>query len=126
MADKKFKLTKEQIRPLATGRGACFATDRITADGAPVGYAYREEPDNEVDSGWRFMAGDEPQEYMDDPDKLGLYDVNTIANCDPDIVPLLDAPTGSAFVFNAPTSLPAAGSVKFIVAGHSPLTIFGR
>ena len=45
------------------------------------------------------------------------------------MVPLifqLPSPTGSARVRSAPTSLPAAGSVRFIVAGHSPLTIFGR
>lgn len=34
---------------------------------------------------------------MDDPDHHTIYDVNTIANYDPDIIPLLDAPVGSAF-----------------------------
>lgn len=97
MPPKIFKLKKEQIRPLATGRGACFATDRILVDGARVGYAYREEPDHDVDSGWRFMEGTESQEYLDDPDKMGVYDVNTVANCDPDVIPLLDSPAGSAF-----------------------------
>jgi hypothetical protein len=58
---------------------------------------YREEPDDEIDSGWRFFAGTESQEYLDDPDNMALYDVNTIANYDQSIVPLLDAPTGSAF-----------------------------
>lgn len=28
---------------------------------------------------------------------LGIYDVNTIANYDPDIVPFLDSPFGRAF-----------------------------
>lgn len=58
---------------------------------------YREEPDNEIDSGWRFMAGNESEEYMNDPDNSAIYDVNTIANYDPDIVPFLAAPLGSAF-----------------------------
>ena len=45
----------------------CFATDRILVDGEKVGYMYREEPadGNDWDSGWRFTAGDESQEYMD-------------------------------------------------------------
>ena len=34
---------------------------------------------------------------MDDPANHAVYDVNTIANYDPDIVPFLDAPAGSAF-----------------------------
>jgi hypothetical protein len=97
MAAKQFKLKAHQIRPLATGRGACCATDRITVDGCTVGSCYREEPDNDVDSGSRFMAGDEPQESMDDPARLAVYDVNTIANYDPDVIPLLDSPAGSVF-----------------------------
>lgn len=98
MADKNFALSADQIKPLATRRGACLATDTITVDGRKVGYMYREEPDNAVDSGWRFMAGDETQEYMDDAKNLAFYDVNTIANYDPDIIPLLGSPTGTEFV----------------------------
>lgn len=94
---KKFLLAADQIRPLVKGVGACYATDAIVVDGRPVGYMYREEPDSEVDSGWRFLAGDETQEYMDDPGNLGLYDVNTIANYDPAIIPLLGSPTGKAY-----------------------------
>lgn len=87
----------EQIRALAPGRGGCFATDRITVDGERVGYMYRESPDSGSDSGWRFFSGDESQEYVDDPDNTTIYDVNTIANYDPEIIPFLDAPPGSAF-----------------------------
>ena len=95
--NKHFRLAANEIVEIAPGYGGCFATDRITVEGHKVGYMYRERPDNEIDGGWRFMAGDEPQEYMDDPDNLAIYDVNTIANYDPDIVPFLDAPCGSAF-----------------------------
>ena len=94
---KKFRLDASQIRPLVPNAGGCFATDRITVDGAHVGYMYREPPDDDVDSGWRFLAGDETQEYMDDPANLGIYSVNTICNYDPAIIPHLDAPYGSAF-----------------------------
>jgi hypothetical protein len=94
---KKFKLRAEDIKPLATGRGACFATDMIVVRGKPVGFMYREAPDNEQDSGWRFMSGLEDQDYMDDDANHGVYDVNTVANYDPTIVPLLDAAVGSVF-----------------------------
>lgn len=94
---KKFKLSAEQIQPLATGRGGCLATDMITVRGKPVGFMYREPPDTPEDSGWRFMSGLEDQDYMDDTDNLGVYDVNTIANYDPTIIPLLDEPEGSVF-----------------------------
>lgn len=94
---KPFRLRAEQIRPLATGYGGCFATDMITCDGRRVGFMYREEADFVVDSGWRFMSGYESDEYMNNADNLTVYDVNTIANYDPDIIPFLDAPIGSAF-----------------------------
>ncbi|MBQ2598708.1 MAG: DUF2185 domain-containing protein, partial [Bacteroidales bacterium] len=35
--------------------------------------------------------------YADEPSHFGLYDVNTIANYDREIIPLLDSPVGSAF-----------------------------
>ena len=94
---KKFKLKAEEIKPLATGRGACIATDMITRQGKRVGFMYREKPDNDVDSGWRFMSGLEDQDYMDEADNHGVYDVNTIANYDPTIIPLLDEPQGAVF-----------------------------
>jgi hypothetical protein len=96
MGKKRFALRADQIRPLAEGRGGCIATDMITVQGCKVGYMYREEPDNDIDSGWRFTAGRESEEYMDNPDNHGIYDVNTIANYDPEIIPFLDARPGSA------------------------------
>lgn len=79
----------------------CIATDRILVDGCKVGYMYREEPDTDSDmpdSGWRFTAGDESEEYMDNPENSGIYALNTVANNDPDIIPFLHAPYGSAFI----------------------------
>jgi hypothetical protein len=95
--EKRYKIPSEQMRNLAPGYGACFATDKITVDGEPVGFMYREEPDNEIDSGWRFLAGTESEEYLNDSRNLSIWDVNTIANYDPDIVPYLNAPIRSAF-----------------------------
>lgn len=94
---KQFKILAEAIRPLATGMGACIATDKITVEGYPVRFMYREEPDNEIDSGWRFMSGYESQEYMDHANNHAFYDVNTIANYDESIIPFLAAPIGSVF-----------------------------
>lgn len=97
MLGKIFKLKREQIAPIALGRGGCLSTDRIVVDGKPVGYMYRERPCNEQDSGWRFFAGDEDESYMSDSQRHGVYDVNTLVNYDPDILPFLDAGVGSRF-----------------------------
>jgi hypothetical protein len=94
---KRFALDPSKIRALAEGRGSCLASDRITVGGQRIGFMYRDLPDNDMDSGWRFFSGEEPQEYADDPANFALYGVNTIANCDPDIITHLDAPAFSAF-----------------------------
>ncbi len=105
MTKKKFALAPEAIKPLVEDAGACLATDRITVDGAPVGFMYREAPIDEMDSGWRFMAGDESEEYMADDVNQGTYDVNTIANYDETIVPLIFETVGSAFGRNTETGV---------------------
>ena len=56
--EKRFSLSVEEIRPLATGRGGAIATDRITVNGCPVGFMYRLAAEYEWDSGWVFNAGD--------------------------------------------------------------------
>ena len=94
---KRFALAAADIKPIVPGRGSCMATDRITVDREPVGFMYREVPDNNHDSGWRFFAGDESQDYLDNAANLEIYDVNTIANYDSEIVPLLGAAARSAF-----------------------------
>jgi hypothetical protein len=110
---KKFALRADQIKPLAKNRGGCFATDMITVEGRQVGYMYRDEPHNRQDSGWVFTAGRESQAYMDDADNHGIYDVNTIANYDSDIILFLDAPAGSAFERQGPSG-------RFVQVGGEP------
>jgi hypothetical protein len=97
MPHKIFRRSADQMKAIAVGYGSCYASDRITVEGSPVGYCYREEPDNDIDSGWRFFAGDESQEYANDPENFAIYDMNTVANYDPSIAEILDASTGSAF-----------------------------
>jgi len=97
MPEKKFKIAGSGIKPLAEGHGGCMATDMITVEGHKVGYMYREQSDFPEDSGWRFFSGKESEEYLEDAEHTAIYDVNTIANYDEGIIPLLDAPIGSAF-----------------------------
>jgi hypothetical protein len=97
---KKFKLEPHQIISVAEGLGSCIASDRITVDGESIGYCYREEPTDAFDSGWTFLAGDESQEYLDDPENLSMFDVNTLANYDHALLPILDTPAPCQFERN--------------------------
>jgi hypothetical protein len=94
-SEKHFKLKANQIIQLITPMGACIATDKITVEGELVDYMVREEPNNDIDSGWQFFSGTEDQEYVDNAENLAFYDVNTIANYDQAIIPYLDLPFGT-------------------------------
>ena len=98
--NRDYHVKAEDVKPLLSdwkGADGCIATNRITVEGYKVGYCYREKPDGGWDSGWRFTAGDESDEYMDDPNNAGIYKLNTICNDDPDIIPLLNTPAPCAF-----------------------------
>ena len=98
--NRNYHVKAEDVKHLLPdweGADGCIATNRITVEGRKVGYCYREIPDGNWDSGWRFTAGDESDEYMDDPNNAGIYKLNTICNDDPDIIPLLHTPAPCAF-----------------------------
>jgi hypothetical protein len=96
--NKRYIRDASSFEPLAVGFGSCIASDRITVEGAQVGLMYREEPDSEFDSGWRFLTGNESEEYMENPRNFGLFDVNTIANYDPLICRYIESPVGTALI----------------------------
>ena len=83
--------------------GLCFVTKRVLEDGAPVGYLYREEPDNDDDSGWRFTANDESDAYVNDSANVALVSLGAVLSVDDRYIGLLDSPAGSAFAFDHDT-----------------------
>lgn len=99
--EKAYGLWPSQLRTYLIGWDGpvgCFATDQITVQGKRVGWCYREQPTpDRPDSGWRFFSGEEDEAYLNDPGHTEVYDLNTICNYDPEILPLLTAPVGTAF-----------------------------
>ena len=99
---KEFGLWAPEFKLYLTdweGPNGCFATDHITVLGKKVGWCYREQPsEGRPDSGWRFFSGEEDNDYVNDIDHTDVYDLNTICNYDPDILPLLTAPVGTAYM----------------------------
>ena len=77
----------------------CIASNRITVDGMKVGYMYRELTDSSFpDSGWRFFAGDEDDEYTNNPDNFHIFNLNTICNYDNSIIKFLNSAYGTAYI----------------------------
>lgn len=97
MAEQNFKIKPEDLSDLVPDMGYCFATNMITVEGFAVGLMYREESDDEDDSGWRFFSGYETEEYLNNEDNTMVYDVNTIANYDTTIIPFLRSNIGAAY-----------------------------
>ena len=97
MGEKQFKIPRDQIKRLVPSMGGCLASDKILVDGERVGYMYRERREDDYDSGWCFFAGTEDQAYADNPRHFGIYNVNTVANYDQDIVPYLESDFDRAY-----------------------------
>lgn len=77
--------------------GLCLVSRLITREGQPVRYMYREEAEDEDDSGWRFLSGEESEAWMERAQNFELLDIRQFAASDPSLLPWLDAPPGSEF-----------------------------
>ena len=93
--EKKFIIKPEEIKELTSLKGYSYVSDMITVDGMKVAFMYREKPFDNDDSGWRFLAGTETEEYLDDTNNLMIFDINTVANYDAAIIPYLKSKIGS-------------------------------
>ena len=90
-------LQVEPIRPFAARRIGCLVSKQVRVAGHPLGLMYRREPLGEADSGWCFLAGSESKEFMEDPANRAVYSLDAIVDELPEVIPLMDAPIGSAF-----------------------------
>lgn len=96
--EKKYFPDMKETRKLIDSTLKCFATDRISIDGLPIGSLIHNEPaEVDLDSGWMFFAGDESKEYINDLSHTHAFSLNTLCNYDESIIPLLDAPVGTIF-----------------------------
>ena len=77
--------------------GYALASKWLVENNMKVRFMYRDEPDDTSDSGWRFFSGDESDEYVNNPENIGLYSIETITQIDPDVIPLLSNYVGTAF-----------------------------
>jgi hypothetical protein len=72
----------------------CFVTHRVLEDGQKPRYVYREAPDREDDSGWRYLAGDESDEYMDNAQNTFYIAVGKVLNLDRTLIEIFNEPEG--------------------------------
>jgi hypothetical protein len=120
---KEFDPETDEFLDLAPGRGGCLGSKRAIRDGFGISYIFRSEPSALFkDSGWWFCHGTEDEAFMSDGSNFEIYDVNTIANIRPEIIPHLDEPIGAAFYWDgdkfvpdplgAPEELPEPSTIR--------------
>ena len=75
-----------------------FVSKKITQEGWKVGYMLRDDPEEDDDSGWQFFAGDEDDDYSNDPDNVEMIPVAAVVELDPVVMNYLGSPVGASFV----------------------------
>jgi hypothetical protein len=81
-----------------------FVSRRLHEQDTRPGVVYRESPDNDDDSGWRALVGDETQTEVDDPGSILLQSVGSMLDRWPELRPVLETdPKIGAWVWHAGT-----------------------
>ena len=62
-----------------------------------VGFCYREYSEIKIDSGWRFLFGDEDEDYLDNPENTETKDISNILDWKPELGFVISAKQGSEF-----------------------------
>lgn len=105
-AVSEFLNNKELYRPSVRRKEImgkyCIVSAKIIKEGWKPGFMYRAETDNDQDSGWQFMAGDESDFYLNNSNNAQLCAVYSVAEIDPVIINYLDNPSGTSFVRISP------------------------
>ena len=83
-----------------------------------IGYGMRSEPTRERDSGWYFCVGDEDEEYVNNPENLELWMVNSVLMRDPEVREFIEAPYGTAIIRVAPDKFEVDKMDKEIFISH--------
>lgn len=77
--------------------GAIFISNKILIEKEAPCWMYREEPENEGDSGWRVFSGTEDENYTDNPSNFKLVSAEQLIKIDESLKANLLAPAGFAF-----------------------------
>ncbi|MEX1189522.1 MAG: DUF2185 domain-containing protein [Bacteroidia bacterium] len=86
--------------------GVCMASAQITEDKLPVGFMYRESPEEDLDSGWRFLSGKEDDDYLENENNYGVFDVDFIVGLDSVVRNYIHLPVGSELERNGNKFIP--------------------
>ncbi len=96
MKTQEFIIKGEDIKQLISkDAGFCFISNKVVKEGFRLDFLYKEQGEQNFDSGWRFFAGDESDEYINNPENCSLVLLNTAINYAPELIPYLDSSIGT-------------------------------
>lgn len=91
-------INMKKDKNIVNSLGYCFVSNLIIQQKQEIGYMYKEFPDDDDDSGWRFFSGNETEDYMNNPDNFAIYSVESIISIDERITQFINSDFGSEFI----------------------------
>ncbi len=79
--------------------GSCIVTKSILNGETKFRWLFREEPLNNIDTGWMAFGDSDNDEYVNDPKNLSVVDLNTLINIEPTILNVYEMPIGTDLIF---------------------------
>jgi hypothetical protein len=93
----RIRVRRDDPRWLDCGEQIALVSRMIFDKGEMVRFAYREEPNNEEDSGWRLFAGKETDDYANQTQNTRKCNVYWLLDFDSTLLPILRNGVGSVF-----------------------------
>ena len=98
----EFEQTREYMEPTINRNKllnkTAFMSKRVLEEGWKIGFMCRDEALDERDSGWSLMAGNEDEEYNNDPNNIALVSLYYATQLDPDIWEYIENPVGTHLI----------------------------
>ena len=79
--------------------GSCIVTKSILNGETKFRWLFREEPLDNIDTGWMAFGDSDNDDYVNDPKNLTVVDLNTLINIEPTILNVYEMPVGTDLIF---------------------------
>ena len=79
--------------------GSCIVTKSLLNGETNFRWLFREEPLDNIDTGWLAFGDSDNDEYVNDPKNLSVVDLNTLINIEPTILNVYEMPVGTDLIF---------------------------
>ena len=79
--------------------GSCIITKSLLNGETKLRWLFREEPLNNIDTGWIAFGNKDNDDYVNNPKNLAVVDLNTLINIEPTVLNVYEMPIGTDLIF---------------------------